>query len=149
MNASTIKIRLMKVDDFDVVIGIDEKVLKTSRLKYYEMKFDKLFRSKEFLPTSLVAEEDGTVVGFVMGEIYMGEYGIFQEEATLDTIGVDPNYRHKGIGVELINEFMDHLRKLGVRKISTLVDLNDSKLIHFFSANKFSPSKTINLERSL
>ena len=41
MNASTIKIRLMKVDDFDAVIGIDEKVLKTSRLKYYEMKFDK------------------------------------------------------------------------------------------------------------
>jgi hypothetical protein len=30
--------------------------------------------------------EDGTMVGFVMGENYMGEYGIFQEEATLDTI---------------------------------------------------------------
>jgi hypothetical protein len=40
------------------------------------------------LPTE---EEDGTVVGFVMGELYIGEYGIFQEEAALDTIGVDPN----------------------------------------------------------
>ena len=26
-----------------------------------------------------------------MGELYMGEYGISQEGATLDTIGVDPN----------------------------------------------------------
>ena len=150
MNASTIKIRLMKVDDFDAVIGIDEKVLKTTRLKYYEMKFDKLFRSKEFLPTSLVAEEDETVVGFVMGELYMGEYGISQEGATLDTIGVDPNYRDKGIGKQLINKFIDHLRDLGVKKINTLVDRDNSKLIHFFNANQFSPAKSIiNLERTL
>jgi predicted N-acetyltransferase YhbS len=150
MNESTIKIRLMKADDFDAVVGIDEKVLKASRPEYYEMKFEKLFRSKDYLPASLVAEEeDGTVVGFVMGEIYMGEYGIFQEEATLDTIGVDPDYQHKGIGEQLINEFIDHLRKVGVQKINTLVGWNDTKLINFFSANQFSPSKTINLERSL
>jgi len=150
MNESAIKIRLMKTDDFDAVVGIDEKVLKASRPDYYEMKFEKLFKSKDYLPTSLVAEEeDGTVVGFVMGVLYMGEYGIFQEEATLDTIGVDPHCQHKGLGKQLINEFMDHLKTLGVQKINTLVDWNDSKLIHFFSANQFSPSKSINLERRL
>ena len=149
MNESTINIRLMKTDDFDAVVRIDEKVLKASRPEYYEMKFEKLFKSKDYLPTSLVAEEeDGTLVGFVMGVLYMGEYGIFQEEATLDTIGVDPYYQHKGIGKQLINEFMDHLKRLGVQKVNTLVDWNDSKLIHFFSANQFSPSKSINLERS-
>jgi ribosomal protein S18 acetylase RimI-like enzyme len=149
MKETTIKIRLMKAEDFDAVVGIDGKVLKTSRPEYYEMKFEKLFKSKDYLPVSLVAEEDGKVVGFVMGEIYMGEYGIFQEEATLDTIGVDLDYQHKGIGEQLINEFMDHLRKVGVQKINTLVAWNDSKLIHFFSANQFGPSKTINLERNL
>lgn len=151
MNAGTFNIRLMKADDFNAVVGIDKKVLKASRLEYYEMKFDKLFQSKEFLPTSLVAEkEDGTVVGFVMGELYMGEYGISQDGATLDTIGVDPDYRHKGIGKKLINEFINHLRNLGVKKINTLVDRNDTKLIHFFNANQFSPAKSIiNLERSL
>jgi predicted N-acetyltransferase YhbS len=150
VNEITIKIRLMQADDFDAVVGIDEKVVKASRPEYYEMKFEKLFKSKDYLPASLVAEmENGRVVGFVMGEIYMGEYGIFQQEATLDTIGVDPDHQHKGIGRQLLNEFMDHLRKLGVEKLNTLVDWNDSKLIHFFSANRFSPSKTINLERSL
>ena len=150
MNESSIKIRLMKADDFDAVVGIDEKVLKASRPEYYEMKFEKLFKSKDYLPTSLVAEEaDGTVVGFVMGELYMGEYGIFQEEATLDTIGVDPDYQLKGIGEHLINEFTEHLKALGVQKINTLVDRNDSKLMHFFSANQFNPSKSINLERNL
>ena len=150
MNDSTITIRLMKAEDFDAVVGIDEKVLEASRLEYYEMKFEKLLNSKDYVPASLVAEDaDGTVVGFVMGELFMGEYGIFQEEATLDTIGVDPTCQHRGIGEQLINEFMDHLKKLGVQKINTLVDWNDTRLIHFFSANQFSPSKTINLERSL
>ena len=150
MDQSTIHIRLMKAEDFEAVVRIDEKVLEASRPDYYEMKFEKLFKSEDYLPASLVAEdEDGTVVGFVMGEIYMGEYGIFQEKATLDTIGVDPACQHKGIGEQLINEFVDHLRKVGVQKINTLVDWNDSKLIHFFSANQFIPSRTINLERSL
>ena len=150
MNESPIKIRLMKAGDFDAVVGIDEKVLKASRPEYYKLKFERLVQSKDYVPTSLVAElEDGTVVGLVMGELYIGDYGISQGEATLDSFGVDPDYQHKGIGEQLINEFVDHLKRLGVQKINTLVDWNDSKLIHFFSANHFSPSKTINLERSL
>ncbi len=150
MNDSAIKTRLMQADDFEAIVGIDEKVVKASRREYYELKFEKLFKSSDYLPTSLVAEkEDGTVVGFVMGELFMGEFGIVQEEATLDTVGVDPDHRRQGIGERLINEFIDHLRSLGVQKINTLVNWNDSQLIHFFSANHFSPSKTINLERNL
>jgi ribosomal protein S18 acetylase RimI-like enzyme len=140
----------MKADDFDAVVAIDEKVLKSARPDYYEMKFEKLFHSKDYVPASLVAEEeDGTVVGFVMGELFLGEYGIFQEQATLDTIGVDPDCQQKGIGKQLMKEFMDHLRELGVQKVNTLVDWNDSKLVHFFRTNEFTPSKTINLERSI
>jgi ribosomal protein S18 acetylase RimI-like enzyme len=150
MKESTIRIRLMKAEDFDAIVKIDLKVLNTSRPDYYRLKFDKLVQSKDYVPTSLVAETgDGTVVGFVMGELYIGEYGISQERATLDTIGVDPDYQHKGIGEQLIIEFMDHLKKLGVEKVNTLVDWDDARLIRFFSANKFGPSRTINLERSL
>ena len=150
MNERSITIRLMKAEDYDAVLSIDGKVLQTPRPEYYQIKFEKLFGSKNYLPTSMVAEdENGTVVGFVMGELYMGEFGIFQEEARLDTIGVDPDYQHKGIGEHLIDEFMDHLKQIGVQKVHTLVAWNDPKLIQFFSANRFHPSSTINLERSL
>ncbi len=150
MEKEELRIRLMKEDDFERVVSIDEKIMGRSRREYYEIRFEKLFKSKDYLPASLVAEiEDGTVVGFVMGELYIGEYGIFQEEATLDTIGVDPDYQHKGIGKRLIEEFVDHLKDVGVKKIYTLVDWNDSDLIRFFSSNQFIPSKTINLERIL
>ncbi len=63
MNESTINIRLMKDDDFDAVVAIDEKVLQTSRPDYYKLKFEMLFESTHYLPTSLVAEnEEGAVV---------------------------------------------------------------------------------------
>ena len=149
MEKDSIKIRLMKTGDFAAVVRIDEKVLKASRPEYYKLKFEELVQSTDRVPTSLVAEkEDGTLVGFVMGELFIGEYGISQE-ASLDTIGVDPDYQHKGIGEELIKEFMDHLRALGARKVSTLVDSNDAGMMHFFEANRFVPSKTVHLERSL
>jgi ribosomal protein S18 acetylase RimI-like enzyme len=149
MNKNAVKIRLMQTDDFAAVIRIDEKVLKAAGPEYYTLTFEELVQSTDRLPTSLVAEaEDGTVVGFVMGELFIGEYGI-SHEATLDTIGVDPDYQHQGVGKQLLKEFMDHLKALGARKICTLVDSNDSIMMHFFSANQFGPSKTINLERSL
>lgn len=148
MTETTIKIRLMEDNDLEAVVQIDEKIMKSSRLEYYQLKFERLFQSNDYLPTSFVAvEENGSVVGFLMGELYMGEFGIFQEVASLDTIGVDPAYQQKGIGKKLMNEFIDHLRQIGVNKINTLVNWNDSNLIRFFSANQFSPSKTISLER--
>ena len=82
MNKSTIKIRLMKVDDFNAVVRVDEKIVKASRAEYYRLKFETFVQSPDYLPTSLVAEgEDGRVVGFVMGDLYIGEYGISAEKS--------------------------------------------------------------------
>ena len=140
----------MEDNDLDAVVKIDNKIMKSSRLEYYQLKFERLFKSNDYLPTSFVAEEEnGCVVGFLMGELYMGEFGIFQEVASLDSIGIDPSCQQKGIGKKLMDEFIDHLRQIGVKRINTLVNWNDSRLIGFFSANKFNPSKTISLERSI
>jgi len=150
MTKSNITIRLMEADDLDAVLAIDEKILGSSRRGYYEMKFERLFRSDEYLPTSLVAEDaDGQLIGFVMGQLYLGEFGIFQEEASLDTIGVDPDSQHRGVGERLVSEFMDHLKELGVQKVNTLVDMSSGKLLRFFEANQFVPSRTVYLERRL
>lgn len=149
MTEDTFTIRLMTENDLDAILKIDEKILQSSRLEYYQLKFERLFTSSDYLPTSLVAEDDGVVIGFLMGELYMGQFGIFQEVASIDTIGVDPSYQHKGVGKKLMSEFIDHLRQIGVNKINTLVDWNDAKLIKYFSSNQFSPSRTTNLERNI
>ncbi len=150
MKAGAVQIRLMRVEDFNAVVKIDEKVFKTYRPDYYRMKFETIVQSPDQLPTSFVAvAEGGTIVGVVMGKLYIGEYGISEKKASLDTIGVDPDYQQNNVGRLLIGEFMDHLKSLGVQKVDTLVDGNDAALTHFFTANGFAPSRTINLEKSL
>lgn len=147
MNKGNFKIRLMRSSDFPAVVRLDEKVFKTARPEYYRLKFEELVQSTDRLPTSLVAEqEDGTMVGFIMGGLFIGEYGI-SHEATLEAISVDPDCQNQGIGKKLIKEFVDHLRSVGAQKISTLVDSTDTKLMHFFSSNLFGPSKIVNMER--
>jgi ribosomal protein S18 acetylase RimI-like enzyme len=139
----------MQAEDFAAVTQIDEKVLGVSRPDYYKLKFEELVQSPDRLPTSLVAEDEkGVVVGFVMGELFIGQYGI-SHEATLDTIGVDPAFQQQGVGRQLLQEFMDHLKAIGARKIKTLVDNADTRMMRFFQANRFAPSQTINLEYSL
>jgi len=144
---SKINVRIMKPEDFSAVLAIDEKVNKEKREEYYKLKFEKLVKSEDYIPTSLVAEDENKkIVGFIMGELFIGEYGISEDRAKLDTIGVDPDYQNKGIGKLLLQEFIEHLKSLGVEKISTLVAWNDIELIKFFSSNNFEPSKTIHLE---
>ena len=127
MSVSTLTIRLLEVADFEAVVKIDEKVLNVSRREYYRVKFETCVQSTDHLPISLVAEDDGKVVGFVLGVLFIGEYGISQGAATLDTIVVDPDYQRKGVGRLLISEFVEHLKALGVQKVSTLVDTDDSE----------------------
>lgn len=138
-------------DDFGDVVRIDETILRNPRPEYYKLRFEKLFQTGEYLPTSLVAEDQNqNVVGFIIGELYIGEYGISNEGATIDTVGVDRDFRRKGVGKLLMDEFINHLKELGVKKINTLVEKSDSQLLDYFDANQFSPSKNvINLERSI
>ncbi|MBI4526071.1 MAG: GNAT family N-acetyltransferase [Deltaproteobacteria bacterium] len=81
-----------------------------------------------------------------MGEIYLGEFGIPEDTATVDTLGVRPEFQRSGIGHLLLDEYKSHALKAGVSRLHTLVDWNDWKLIHFFDSVGFSPAKTLSLE---
>ena len=149
MDGSTISIRLMKPDDFAAVVKIDGKELKTPRPDYYRLKFEELVQSTDRLPTSLVAiREDGTVVGFVMGVLFIGEYGI-SNEATLDTIGVDPDYRDWGIGRALISQLLVNLMTLRVEQIRTEIDWRDRDLLAFLDHCGFRPAPQLCFEHAV
>jgi ribosomal protein S18 acetylase RimI-like enzyme len=146
MGAAKVEIRLLNQSDFRAVVVIDEKVFSHARPEYYETKFARALDEKNRIPLSLVAEIGGKVVGFAMCELFIGEYGIPVTTATLDTIGIDPDFQGQGVARQLMEKLIEHLRKAGVQKINALVDWNDWQLIRFFSASGFGPAKTINLE---
>ncbi len=139
----------MRQDDIEAVVAIDAKVFGTERKEYYERKMTMMLDKRGSIATSLVADYQNIVIGFVMGNIFTGEFGIPQKTASLDTIGIDPDFSSQGLGTQLLEEFENHMRKAGVENIQTLVDRGNIPLSKFFNKTGFAPSKTINLEKSI
>jgi predicted N-acetyltransferase YhbS len=141
--------RVLKKSDLQAIVAIDEKTSGSNRREYYERKIAIITDPQRSINSSLVAELDGKVVGFVMGDVYFGEFGIPETTATIDTLGVDPSVQNKGIASDLLDQFMMNMKVAGVDKVYTLVNWNDFALEKFFSRHKFVPSKRINLEYQL
>jgi ribosomal protein S18 acetylase RimI-like enzyme len=138
-------IRTFQREDLAAVVRVDQLVSGKNRAKYYERKLQHL-ENKDQIQTSLVAEVGGHIVGFLMGYIYYGEYGIPESSASIDTILVHPDFRSRGIGERLLRTFGSLMQALGVNRIYTLVDWNDHNLSRFFAKSGFLPSSKLNLE---
>ncbi|HVP78613.1 MAG TPA: GNAT family N-acetyltransferase [Thermodesulfobacteriota bacterium] len=139
-----VKIRAFKTEDLDAIVKIDERVLGEDRKKYWERKLT-LMNSKSS-QVSLVAEVEGEVVGFILGDVSGWEFGVPETIGWMDTIGVDPAYQKKGIATALARELIKNLRAIGVRTIYTLVSWDDWDLLQFFHAMGFTRGDMINLE---
>ena len=143
------KMRVMKSDDLNAVVAIDTLVSKQERRQYFERKIESVTNNPHNINTSLVAEVDGKVVGFIMGDVYFGEYGVPETSATIDTIGVHPDCQNRGVAHDLMDQFLTNMKAVGVSRVYTLVNWNDFTLERFFASHKFQPSKRINLELQL
>ena len=139
-----VKIRAFKTEDLDAIVKIDERVLGEDRKSYWERKL-KLINSKSS-QVSLVAEMEGDVVGFILGDVSGWEFGVPETIGWMDTIGVDPAYQKKGIARALAHELIKNLKEIGVKTIYTLVSWNDWDLLQFFHAMGFTRGDMINLE---
>ncbi len=143
-----IVIRPMKEEDLEAIVAIDTMYFGNDRPDYYQEKLTAATKGAG-INTSLVAECEGEVVGFMLGALYVGEFGIPESTATLDTIGVLPRAAGKGIAAQMLRQYGDQMKKLGVSKIHTLVDWNDRNLLLFFQRSGFVPSQRLNLELDL
>jgi predicted N-acetyltransferase YhbS len=137
-------IRTLKKDDLDGIVGIDEKVLGENRRNYWERKLELM--NNKFFQTSLVAEVEGEVVGFIFGDVSGWEFGVPETVGWIDTIGIAPDYQKKGLATGLAHELIKNLKALGVKTIYTLVSWNDWDLLQFFHAMGFKRGDMINLE---
>ncbi len=143
-----VKIRTFSEEDLDTIVEIDRKILGKSRLTYWKQQID---LSKSHFPLScLVAELEGKVIGFILGEVSGGQFNVPDTVGWISTIGVDPSYQHLGVARKLSQEFVRNLKSIGVSIVYTLVNWNDWDLLKFFRAMGFSRGEEmINLELNL
>jgi len=138
--------RVLRKEDLEAIVAIDEAASKQNRREYYERKISAIVNPQHNINSSLVCEVDGKVVGFIMGDVYFGEFGIPETNATIDTIGVSNEAQNRGVASELLDQFMMNMKAAGVNKVYTLVNWDDFSLEKFFSRHRFEPSKRVNLE---
>ncbi|HZD54609.1 MAG TPA: GNAT family N-acetyltransferase, partial [Candidatus Aquicultoraceae bacterium] len=94
----------------------------------------------------LVAEAEGKVVGFILGEIRGWEFAI-PKTGWIEIVGVDPSYQGKGVARALIEKLHVYFRNHNVEKVMTMVNWNDGGLVSFFRALGFERSDFIILEK--
>lgn len=147
-NYPEIETATVTAEHLEDIIDIDAAVGGEERPDYFRTKLARSVGDDPF-STSLVAKVGPKVVGFIMGELLIGEFGVTGKTVTVDTIGVRPDYRRRGVASTLLTDYLTFMRSHDVKRVLTFVDWSDWDLMRYFHSQDFAPGTTLALERKL
>ena len=142
-----IRIREIRESDVDFIVEIEKMNLGIRCPKYWKRELQKN-REGRFLG-SRIAELDERVVGFILGDIGSREFGMPENMGWIHTIGVHPDYQHKGIARTLLEDYKRRFIELDVDIIYTIVSLSDNMQLPFYEKMGFRPGSRVYLELDL
>ena len=148
LETDAVLVRVLEERDLDAIVRIDELSMGRGRVEYFRDRVRAALHDQS-LKMSLVAELDDHVVGFLIGSVFYGEFGRAEPIATLDAIGVHPEYRHRHVAKAMLRQFTVNAHGLGVSEVRTEVAWNDFGLLEFLHRNGFAPSGRLVLERKV
>jgi ribosomal protein S18 acetylase RimI-like enzyme len=141
-----LRIRPLAARDLAGVVRIDAIHTGSAQRAYWKRVFkDALSRDRNRMKVGLAAEADGSLVGFLFGDIRAFEFGSEPCGWILE-VGVDPRHARKGIASRLLAEACRRLRASGVSTIRTMVRRNDVPVLTFFRTNGFAGGPYVQLE---
>lgn len=148
LDTDHVLVRALRAEDLDAIVRIDRQATGRNRSTYYEGKVAAALQANA-VHTSLVAELDDHVVGFMIARVYYGEFGRSEPTAIVDSIGVDRGYQRRKVGDALMRQLLMNLRALGVEHLESLVDWDQQELMQFFAHHEFKPAPRLCLRLSL
>jgi len=141
-------VRALRAGDLEAIVRIDRQATGRNRHAYYDGKLAEA-RHSNAVHTSLVAELDEHVVGFMIARVYYGEFGRSEPTAIVDSVGVDRGYLRRRVGDALMRQLLMNLRALGVERLESLVDWDQHELMRFFAHHGFQPAPRLCLRLTL
>jgi ribosomal protein S18 acetylase RimI-like enzyme len=143
------QVRVRPLDELDIgsITRIDERITGIYRPEIWEQRVGYYLRRDP--DSSQVAEVDGKVVGFMLGDVRAGEFGLERPGGWIERFGIDPEYRGRDIGRRLFDALIRHFQGNGAEVVRTLVDERDQGVAGFLSAMGFQPSALKALEMPL
>ncbi len=141
--------RIRPLDELDLsgIVRIDEKITGIYRPEVWEQRV--MFYTRRDPGASQVAEIDGRIVGFMLGDCRAGEFGLEEPSGWIERFGIDPDFRGKDLGRRMFDAICAHFRAEGANRVRTLVDRNDAALTGFLKAIGFGDSPLTALERPI
>jgi ribosomal protein S18 acetylase RimI-like enzyme len=79
-----------------------------------------------------VAEFEGTVIGFIYGEIIQSKTSIVNRTGHLDALYIAKSYRKNGYATKLINEIMQWFKLKKIKYIDISVDFPNKKVQNLY-----------------
>lgn len=138
-------IRVMRETDLAPVVEIDAVGSRRRRPEYFRLIYERT-TTQGAMQISLVAEMDKRVVGFLIGSVYFGQFGILEPSASIEAIGVSPDVRRHRVAHALFRQLRSNLGAVGVTTLRTEVAWSDFDLLGFFKSEGFTPAPRLCLE---
>ncbi len=148
LETDAIMVRRLRPADLEPVIALDAKIFGRRREEFYKLKL-KSALAETGIEVSLAAELDGAFVGFLLAKVYYGEFGMTERTAVLDAMGVNPDFKGKGVGAALIDQLRTNLLGLGIPKLQTEVSWRNPEMLSFFNHEGFEPAARLCLDLDL
>jgi GNAT superfamily N-acetyltransferase len=141
-------IRPVRRGDLDAVIAIDSQVTGVEKRDYWRSVFRRYGDAARPGAQFLVAEADGKVAGFVIGEVRDWEFGA-PPCGWVFAIDVRPDARLTGIGSRLLQSICAVFRRAGVRKVRTMLASDNTLILSFFRSQGMMAGRFIPLEMDI
>ena len=135
-------------DDFDAVIKLDFVGVAEEKPAYWRGIFDRYVTAGRDGGFCLVAETNGEVIGFIVGEVRAWEFGS-PPCGWVFALSVSPKTRETGVGQLMLEEMCQRLKKAGVTIVRTMVDRENKLTLSFFRSQGLRTGRYIELEKRL
>lgn len=139
-----IKLREMTEEDLPKIKGIDRALIGSERALSWPLRVEAHWWVYRPL-LNFVAEVDGEVVGFLLGDIRGAEYGT-DISGWIDMMGVAPEYQRRGIARRLVDTFCEECQRNEV-KTRVVIREDDQHLVVFWASVGFQRGKLVSYER--
>lgn len=148
LEQETVIVRPLRPQDLEAVVALDAKSVGRRRDEYFKVKLEQNL-AETGIKVSLAAELEGLFAGFLLARVYYGEFGTMEPVAVLDTLGVHPDFRHRGVASGLLEQLRKNLEALKIARIRTEVGWDEQDLLGFFHRQGFRPAPRLCLDLDL
>ncbi|MBU6442586.1 MAG: GNAT family N-acetyltransferase [Alphaproteobacteria bacterium] len=141
-------IRRAEARDVAFVIALDKKITGIEKPDYWHDMFERYGANRQDERFFLIAEMNGALEGFIIGETRAWEFGS-PPCGWVFAIQVWPGKRLKGVGAQLFEALCDCFRAAGVTTVRTMIARDNTSVLSFFRSCGLMAGPFIELEAPL